>query len=179
MSQRAEQVALAHRIDFVVTTTEYNCIFAAAMALGVPVSLLLSTAALEAAHALGYYEGFMLPRRAPPGTWTDPMRGLQEAATKRFTADVHPLHHRTIERAAKEQLRKDQPAPVQAFMVGSTLRFIATLRSRAVKASRDASASPEDREVATAFLTHLDDCFQEVSQRDQVRFEVPGLQFMK
>ena len=175
MSRHAKKITPERQIEFACTVMEYNCIFAAAMALRAPVSLLLTTAALEAAHSLGYYEGFVLPRRAPPGAWTDlPLREHLEAVRMCFTASVPPLHLQTIVRAAKEQLGDGQPVPVQTFMIGSTLRFLATLHLRLKRASQDTSSSSEDREVVTAFLADFDACFQRVSKRTQARFEVPG-----
>ena len=180
MSRRNQQVAPVHQVDFALTVVEYNCIVAAAKAMNTPLSLLFTTAALEAAHALGYYEGFLLPHRAPPGTWNNlPPREPPEVATKRIAINVPSLNHQTIKRAAEGQLGIGWPEPVQTFMIGSTLRFIATLLFRVQAALQDTSASPEDRAAFTALLANFDACFQEVSQRAQVRFEVPGSYFMK
>jgi hypothetical protein len=158
------QTAAARRVDFVFTRAERDCLLAA----------------LEAAHSLGYYEAHDA-HRPRPATWRDvPRRGEEETATERFTATVAPLHLRTIERAAKEQLGErfrlsvhGGPAPLQAFMLGSALRFIAAHLDRAHATQVSESASQADRRVAGMFLARLDGCYQGLEGRAHEPFALP------
>ena len=105
--QEGAAVEAVRRVNLVLTRCEQACLAAAARALRVTTSQLMCTAALEAAHRLGYYEGHKAPARPRPGAWQDvPCRPAEVSATRRLTVTVAPLHLGTLERAAREQTAK-------------------------------------------------------------------------
>jgi hypothetical protein len=132
-------------LEFALTPGEKHALVAAAEAFETTVSHLAGTAALEAAHRLGYYDGqeAVRPRR---GTWRDfPQRAAGETATLRLTLTFSLLQFPVIGRAAVEQLGasyrlsiRGGPAPVQAFVMGATFRFVAAR----LHAARLAAADP-------------------------------------
>jgi hypothetical protein len=166
MAAKAESgTAPVERVHLVSTKREYRCILAAARALRVPTATLIWTAALEAVHRLGYYEGHEPPSRPKPGLWPDaPQRLPGETATERLNVSVAPLHLRTIERAAVEHLGADyrlslrgRPAPVPAFLIGAGLRFIATQLQRARAVAADSRRLPAERRAAERFVRAVED----------------------
>jgi hypothetical protein len=148
------------RVHLALTEREVNCILAASRTMRVPTALLIWTAALEAAHVMGYCEGLVPHPRPRPGMWLDaPRRAPDETARVRMTVSVSPLHLRTLQRAAVEQLGPDYqlavhggPAPVHAFLIGTTLRFIATQLQRCRKTAASSRAEDAERESAERFV---------------------------
>ena len=165
-------LAAAERVGFVLTRAEHECLVGAARALRVTLSQLVYTATLEAAHRLGYFEGYE-SSRPRPGTWQDvPRRHVEDTATERLTVTVAPIHLRTIQRAAREQLGEGfrlavhgKPAPVQAFMLGSTLRFISTHLEQARAACHARGKRSPEQEEAAAFLAQVEGPFAELLRR--------------
>ena len=106
---------------------------AGAKALAVDVGPLLYTAALGAAHRLGFYEGMdSHVRLKPTFVWKDaPERPENESAKVRLTISVHPLHFEAISRAA-EAVR----ASVPLFLIGATLRFLADAKAANAREAR-------------------------------------------
>lgn len=164
---------------FCLTPAEKRTLAAATEALETTVSQLVATASLEAAHRLGHYDG-REERLAARGSWKDaPRRGDQETATVRLTLTFSLLQFPVIARAALAQLGPDYrlsshggPAPVQAFMLGATFRYLATRVGSARVAAADHSLPPATRAAAQEFLERLDAAY--AAQAPGERFRVPA-----
>jgi hypothetical protein len=172
----------ARRVHLALTERESRCILAASRALRIPTATLIWTAALEAAHVMGYCEG-MAPRTRPnPGVWGDaPCRAPNERARFRMTVSCVPLHLQTLKRAALEQLGPDfrlsnhgGPAPVHAFLIGAGLRFIATQLQRARKTAADGQAGRTERRAAEKFAHEIEEAVKEDEGSVLTQYLEPG-----
>jgi len=106
-----------------VTEKEAGLIEAGASALGVSKSTLISTAAEIAAHQLGFFEDGRTVR-TEPGSWKDaPMRD-KGSLDSQIVISVNPLEYQTIRKAAQWSF-----VSFPAFLIGATLRFLATCKN--------------------------------------------------
>jgi hypothetical protein len=102
------------------TLDEAKIIQRGAAALGISPSTLVSTAALSAAHRLGFYEDRVEGSRTPPGSWPDkPNRGEVSTAT-RIVISINPLEFEAVHQAAQWSF-----VSFPLFLIGSTMRFLA------------------------------------------------------
>lgn len=107
-----------------LTPMEFAAVKNGAAALGkLEVSKMIATAAVEAAHRLGFFHGTTPAIRAKPGAWKDaPRRSEEEGSAKeKVTFSIHPMDFELVERAAKAM----HVDPLK-FCLGATFRFLAT-----------------------------------------------------
>lgn len=110
---------------------EQAALESAASALDLPLSRLIGHAAIEAAFKLGYTYGTQPTVRARPGSWRDaPRRDEGDSATIRLSVTLD-----SVQLSIVQQVVSAQDVSIPAFLIGSTLRFIATQRDRAPKGS--------------------------------------------
>lgn len=167
-------------LDFALTPGEKHPLVAAAEAFETTVSHLAGTAALEAAHRLGYYDGqeAVRPMR---GTWRDcPRRAEGETATLRLTLTFSLLQFPLIARAAVEQLgpsfrlsSRGGPAPVQAFVMGATFRYVATRLDTARSTAVNQALPSANRVAAQRFLARLDAAYAARSHAEAFSLPAP------
>src|SRR5438105_682016 len=120
MPTTEEPKRLSTIISVRLTDYENAIVRKAASAMKVTLSQLFEVAATEVAHRLGFFMGEDSPTKRKP-TWNDaPQRG-DSSTSKRISVTMSVLTYELTTRAA-EYVNTSHPF----FLIGSTLRYIAT-----------------------------------------------------
>lgn len=114
-----------------VTIHEFNAINDACAALDLPRATLIQEAVTDAAHRMGLFAGLELPIRPRRLKWNDaPERG-EVSASERFAVSFSPETYDLLQRSAKALGVSET-----IFAVGSSLRYIATLKRKHAKIAK-------------------------------------------
>jgi hypothetical protein len=105
-----------------VTEEEAKLIEAGAEALGVSKSTLIATSAQIAAHQLGFFEDGRTVQ-PQPGSWKDAPLREKGSLVEQIVISLNPLEYQTVRQAAQWSF-----VSFPVFLIGATLRFLATCR---------------------------------------------------
>jgi uncharacterized protein (DUF1778 family) len=107
-----------------VTPEEDRCLRKARQMLGIPLSQLVQAAVTEAAHRIGFFADVRELPTKPKKPWADTPDRREESATKRISVSIDPITADLLKRATDHVGVGDS-----AFILGSTFRFLVTLKA--------------------------------------------------